>query len=835
MKIKYKKIVLTLAVFLSAPLMSLAYNSQCTIRIGLGSRVRINDVMSCIEERYGYDTNIMRRANRKVNAPAAEVYFDNTSPKEGEKVTATAVPKFFKNSNENLYYTWFIIHDENGDGKPDNTLEEGKSEAMGIVARGNYDPELFAAKYGSGVDDHDEYDAPIGGLDGYGAKSGSRIDEFESEIMTTKQTVDTDHITRCYRRLFGMQFGAGGDFDTGDNLIIRCRHEFPDEGMYAGSGCSGYEVGDGEFTSGEEECWGLDPENPDTDGDGIDDEADVAGLNQQQFTFYYKERDRVGVIIEGMSMITTPEDGKSGSDFASGQNPAGIEVNSYYKLFWGSIGICTKDDKDYLGGDGCDDNDDIGFNYWAVKPVEEEGPRNLETDLIKEPDNPQVDTEDDAYTDLVTINSVIKNESADSEYAYYEWEIYKCDPDDLERCSSGTDLLTGCSEGEQIKDCASNYFSAGGLAEGMAVNKIDFKPKASLMDEEKVYLKVFLKTRRYKGDARFSLSSIMVPLVKNDFKIKFYKVIPDGDGFGFGEEICTEGVYRDVCPVYPFQIIGAKASYSGSLGGDVTYYWEINEKPISPLLACQMYDEGCTLKDKVYFPVLGDNLFLGNVSLLAKRKDQDDLITDRMYSINNPLAVIKIDDLNSTWPLIRADNSESLDVFQTYTGNLVTLKTEMVPDYLEINKDVFLKWYFDGEEVTEDFISNNPELEINTLDNGKKFQYKVLGSTGGINNVAVKVEKIFSFDEKYALSQNWNVLEAENLINESSVSVKIVYPGDDVTMAYNGADSLKMFLASTIHNTPSYLITIVRLAILLVIIWSVLFGFSYLIKPRKII
>jgi hypothetical protein len=791
--------------------------------------------MSCIEERYGYDTNMMRRANRKINAPAAEVYFNNTSPKEGEKVTATAVPKFFKNSNENLYYTWFIIHDEDGNGKPDNTLEEGKSEAMGIVARGNYDPKLFAANYGTGADDLDGYEAPIGGADGYGAKSGSKIGKFESEIMTTKQTVDTDHITRCYRRLFGMQFGADGDFDTGDSLIIKCRHEFPDEGMYAGGGCSGYEVGDGEFTAGEEKCWGLDPENPDTDGDGINDEADLAGLNQQQFTFDYKKGDRVGVIVEGMSMISTPEDGKSGSDFASGQDPASIEVNSYYKLFWGSIGICTKDSKDYLGDDGCDDNDDIGFNYWAVKPVEEEGPQNLETDLTKEPDNPQVDTEDDAYTDLVTINSVIKNESADSEYAYYEWEIYKCDPNNLEKCSSGKDLLAGCSEGEQIKDCAGNYFSAGGLAEGMAVNKIDFKPKASLMDDEKVYLKVFLKTRRYKDDARFSLSSIMVPLVKNDFKIKFFKVIPDGNGFGFGEEICTEGIYRNVCPVYPFQVVGAEASYSGSLGGDVTYYWEVNEKPISPLLACQMYDEGCILKEKVYFPIIGDALFLGNISLLAKRDGQDDLITDRMYSINNPLAVIKVDDPNSAWPLIRADNSESLDIFQTYPGNLVTLKTELVPDYLEINKDVFLKWYFDGEEVTEDFISDNPELEINISDNGEKFQYRVLGSTGGINNVAVKVEKIFSFDEKYALNQSWNILEAENLINESSVSVKIIYPGDDMATAYNETDSLKMFLASTIHNAPSYLITIVRLAILLVIIWSVLFGFSYLIEPRKII
>jgi len=261
---------------------------------------------------------------------------------------------------------------------------------------------------------------------------------------------------------------------------------------------------------------------------------------------------------------------------------------------------------------------------------------------------------------------------------------------------------------------------------------------------------------------------------------------------------------------------------------------------------CGMYEEGCDPEKRVYFPIIGDSLFLGNVSLLIEREDEDDLLTERIYSINNPLAVIKTDDIKNAWPLIKADDSESLDILQTYPGNLVTLKAEIVPDYLQqiLNKkddiketgdiegDVYLTWYLNGNEVTEKFIEENPELEIDVLED--KFQYRVLGKTGGITNVTAKIEKMFSFDEKYALNKNWNISNTENLVNENSISVKIIYPGDDKLDGEEIA-SLKIFLAPTVHNAPVYLITAVRLAVLLVIIWSILFGFSYMINPRKII
>jgi len=63
-----------------------------------------------MENRYGFNQDEWRRAKRKVYAPRVEISFDNTNPKSGEKVTAHAVPEFFKNDPQNLYYTWYIIH-----------------------------------------------------------------------------------------------------------------------------------------------------------------------------------------------------------------------------------------------------------------------------------------------------------------------------------------------------------------------------------------------------------------------------------------------------------------------------------------------------------------------------------------------------------------------------------------------------------------------------------------------------------------------------------------------------------------------------------------------------
>ena len=283
------------------------------------------EVLEEVERRYGFDNNILRRAKQKADYPQAEIFFSNNEPKIGEEVIATALPKYFKNTNENLYYTWFLFRDGEDD------LEKAKQLAMGLVARGEFDPYLFGTDYSGGdIDsDKDGYEASYGGDDGRGGKKGTDsflrgldYSDFESKHYikpVSKQTVDTTAITRCYRHNFGVSEpdvytinNAGGD------LIVPCEHKFPkaskgktfSDPLNPGNTLTcydDYEVGDGEFEIKEELCWQLDPKNPDTDGDGFVDEADLAGLGQQQLSWTFREGDRVGVVIEGMSMIAINE------------------------------------------------------------------------------------------------------------------------------------------------------------------------------------------------------------------------------------------------------------------------------------------------------------------------------------------------------------------------------------------------------------------------------------------------------------------------------------------------------------------------------------------------
>ena len=268
----------------------------------------VGEVLDKIENQYGFDKDVLRRSKLKVNYPQVEVFFDNTAPQSGDKVTATALPQYFKNTNENLYYTWFLFREG------DDDMEEAKQLAMGMVARGDFDPFLFGTDYSGGGDDDDKdgYDASYGGDDGVGGKSvvSGILDysDYESNhyiAPSSKQVVDTDEITRCYRHNFGVSEPNKYSVIAGGDLIIYCKHKFPEapvgksfsDPLNPGSviECKDdYEVGDGEFTNNEEACWKLDPDNADTDGDGFEDEADLAGLGQTQFTWIFQPGDKVG-------------------------------------------------------------------------------------------------------------------------------------------------------------------------------------------------------------------------------------------------------------------------------------------------------------------------------------------------------------------------------------------------------------------------------------------------------------------------------------------------------------------------------------------------------------
>ncbi len=234
---------------------------------------------------FGADQSSIQEMTSQMNSmpyksivPTVQISFNPPNPKPGEKVTATAIASQFNNNGPSLYFTWYLSRLDK-DGKREKDSDDMKEMAAKLVANGgNYDDVTSSGEWKedwkdlqNGEEDDDGYKAIFGG---------------ESETAS-KDANDKNAPKRCYAH----------DFATGENYEITCAHQFPE--------INGFDLCDGKFSKAEEAKWGTNPYNPDTDGDGKNDEADLCGLGQTTLTWNYKPGDEVGVIVEGTSALST--------------------------------------------------------------------------------------------------------------------------------------------------------------------------------------------------------------------------------------------------------------------------------------------------------------------------------------------------------------------------------------------------------------------------------------------------------------------------------------------------------------------------------------------------
>ena len=259
----------------------------------------LNNIMDALGLDKDEVTNLVHSLNvsrRKQQAPQVSLDFSPGNPTPGEKVTAAAKPIYFLNDVSRLYYTWYLKHnnndgiesrfdktfgknidcdkhgncDLNDDGNID--IEDWKIEAARIIASNDFDWQKVDYSSSTIKDDKDGYKATLGGDD--------------------QQGKDPDPQSHCYIR----------DFKTGNDYNIprdNCHHLFPS--YIPGK----YKTGDNSFGKDEEKFWHTDPQNPDTANTGNMDEANVAGLGIEEFTWNYQNGDKVGVVVEGISMDPT--------------------------------------------------------------------------------------------------------------------------------------------------------------------------------------------------------------------------------------------------------------------------------------------------------------------------------------------------------------------------------------------------------------------------------------------------------------------------------------------------------------------------------------------------
>ncbi len=937
---KYKKIAkvcfVALAIFLLKTNNVFA-EAQCQVSATKGATVDLNRMSECMEDRYGFDKDALRRAGKKVIAPTVEITFNKTDPKEGEKVTALSAPKGFRTDMGDLYYTWYIVHHDN-EGRALNTIEAGKREAMGIIARGNFDPTLFNINYGTippALEDDDGFDASYGGSDGVGAKLGDGVGEFDDDpsVMfdAKKQIVRYSAITRCYRHNFGKQVGSENmgdseqDARAGRDEIKRCSHEF--------ARCGVGRIGDGDFDVAEEECWGTDPTNSDTDSDGIEDEADLAGLNQTQFTWIYRPGDEVGLVVEGTSMLPISEGGEMeesivegfnvtdpttgvvrlfatsaqasafcstflpaslnfGSDlidadmtayndgmanydscdnsiteaFGSGVTTGSGELNAYYKIMWATTGICSNHDDSMrlrlasggpLDDDGCEPgNSDWGFNYLSTVPVNEVGGNILDPELSVIPENPQFDAVEPVVeqkrSDLITVNASMSNEVVNEDFLFYSWQVDRCNGNDFTDCN------------HPIPNASLIYET---FTEGMGVRELKFFPTSAIFGavaglpalpagDNKVWLRVSVIVSEHESlaggiatdpDGRTvgAIEKIYFPVTKNVVAMNLYKAIRNGGVWTRGPQICNTDLYKDICPVYPYEVLVAEAVTADGTAPFDRYAWNINSGQIESVVNCRISGGvgcGTTPEEEVFFTVRGSEDSTASISVSNKRSNSTDGATDfisqRLLSISNPKAVIE--PVAGAVATERFDGTASNEIFEADNSTTVTFRAVAVPRYMIINTDavqddneVDLVWYINNREVDADFIADNV-MQLNTVVAGDQITFTIPPDMTLGSGIDLKARIIKNFSSggvnEYVemLKDTWRIIDTHTLAKDTSISVKVAF-----NMALAQDTTLKQYLASSINNAPHYLLFVIRLAIAMVLIWSILFGLAYAVKLNK--
>lgn len=263
------------------------------------------NMMQGIMELFGADTAETKNAVQTMNVyrqkktpPQVSLVFTPSSPTPGEKVTATAAPSYFLNDATQMYYTWFIKHpycktakksdskynakcDLNDDDEVD--IEDYKIEAMRIIVNGEFEWEKESY---SSDNDSDNYKAVMGGQDQRGKSN------------------------HCYVH----DVNLGNEYE-----LPECKHLFPN--------APGETTGDDSFGIKEEKFWHTNPNSNDTANTGSVDEATIAGLGKNVFSWDYQSGDQVGVAVEGISVEAT--------QFA----------DSSYKIMWAlPKNICDIDD-----------------------------------------------------------------------------------------------------------------------------------------------------------------------------------------------------------------------------------------------------------------------------------------------------------------------------------------------------------------------------------------------------------------------------------------------------------------------------------------------------------
>ena len=517
-------------------------------------------------------------------------------------------------------------------------------------------------------------------------------------------------------------------------------------------------------------------------------------------------------------------------------------MNPYYKILWAGLDVCDReevggeDKDDLVDNDECEGSRDYGFTYLATKTVTETNDSLMKPNLVFTPQEPQADHSKHSYSDYITVKANFNQDEVNDDFVYYDWDVYYCYEDEISdgTCTENINRrLTGtCYEDDVLGEC-SNGLESDSSAEGIGVREIKFRGTEDFYNDyqnsEKLYFKVFLKTKEEKASNSIGLSSVDIPVGKNDVGITLLDLTKNGNSY-VAQEICTSGNYARICPVYSGQLLAIAHRVDSGASVD-SFSWKVdNEKVVNKNNAINWSPLSSVYDSYIVVPVTKTGITLQTVSLNAKKDNGEEIVSERILSAAEPMTKIVSNDNSNLWYWIVDDGTTtgrtSENVMVGMIGEKVSLGADLVPDYLNGNladNNISLKWYVNNEEVTNAFIAANSEQEIAL--SGQNIEFTLNGNEGDTINLAVEVIKDYSDEEKALLKENWGIQDFSTHSTKKGITIKQTSSSTTGLLGQN--NSMMVFMASTLENAPEYFIFIIRTAIVFVLFWSLLYAFDY--------
>jgi len=472
------------------------------------------------------------------------------------------------------------------------------------------------------------------------------------------------------------------------------------------------------FTNAEEKFWGTDPEEKDTNNDGIPDEQALAGLGAMELEWIYRTGDQVGVAIEGVTDNTPykdsslktvwalPENVFSGDDNCK-INPSTETVKVGENLT--EINITT----------GTDLNDCLKDNFFD--PAEGTKDRKIEVTLSYSPQNPINDPKGN-NSDELSIRADFSNVENKS-FMQYDWSFWLCDEGE-----------SACQT--QTLPMLSNAFKLNRIT-GIGLDTVKLKLASS---SPKKYLKAELNVKESAAGSsgKSGKGQIIIPLQNSSASIVARKISLTGpDLETSGTDVIVEQTTDERCD--DPQIICDKKAIAVAKNEIIGLYfkggdnnsvisWSLDGKPLA---TNENNRRTSALNESAiaYFPVIRDtgHVYSVRLDLTDKQDSQTKTTLIQDFKVEDPLIAIKpsCDESEAECPVSRVVLGElrnplnraqktadvfSQDLFRAEKNSIVTIEPKFNFDPLmlweyedgsngKIWKIWKIEWVVDGKKI----------------------------------------------------------------------------------------------------------------------------------------